>query len=160
MPGSLSAVWFTLLLFSGAADLAQQQRYADAARSIEAGMTVADVEALLGPPTQTYNASGFFSLIFLYDCQPKHYCYGASVHLNNIVLPGLPFANPLPVQLRSFGYTDTDVVIRLSATNKVMSTTVPDLSDVPEEFASILDARDFISTLWSLAAMAAMADGG
>ena len=155
VPDSTSAVWFTFLLITGSADLAQQELCAGAARQVAVGMTAADVESLLGSPTQTFEAKGIVSLIFIYDCQPKHYCYGASVHLDNIILPGLPFANPIPIQIRSFGYAETDVVIRLSATDKVMATTIPKLPDVPDEFHSILDARNFMAALCFLAASAA-----
>ncbi|MCC9658784.1 hypothetical protein [Rhodopirellula halodulae] len=151
IPDSISAVWFTFLLISGSADLAQQERYADIARDVTVGMTASDVESLLGPPTQLFEAGGILSLVLIYNCQPKHYCYGASVHLDNLILPGLPFPNPLPIQIRSFGYADTDVVIRLSATDEVTATTIPKLPAIPEEFHDILDARNFISTLCSLA---------
>jgi len=149
MPNSICAAWFFFLSFYGAADLAQQSRHIENAAQLHVGMTPAEVQEVMGSPTGRYEAKSLTALVFS-RFLPKHWFYGTTCDIHSIVVPGLPFPNPIPVHLRLFSYADDDVVVRWSFDDQVAEITRPKPIRVPLEFYGIHNARIFVSDIVTL----------
>lgn len=68
--------------------------------------------------------------------------YGTGFNLDYVLVPGTPWLNPLPVNLRIAEYADDDLVIDWMADDRVTAIKRPDFN-VPEIAFGMLDAAVF-----------------
>src|SRR5687768_400459 len=126
----LAATWFVFLAMTATLERAHLHRIVVASENVAIGMTEMQVAKLLGQPTDTYPARAGLALLLM-GSRPRQWCYGTTINLKYAVVPGCPFANPLPINLRISEYDQDDLVIDWSPDNRVTRLVRPDF-DVPE----------------------------
>ncbi len=138
LTNAVCATWFTFLVFAEPVERAHQLRIVEASQAVRVGMTPGEVRAVLGEPNVVYEERPAIILL-LKGYRPKQWMYGPRLNLDYLIVPELPFANPLPINLRITEYADEDLVIDWSRNETVIAVKRPEFA-VPEEADMMLEA--------------------
>lgn len=129
--GTLLNCWIFALVLIGMGEQVQLQRLVDRSAGIAIGASEGDVERAIGEPIATWEARRGF--IF---GGPAQWAYGTSIDLGSILVPELPFLNPIPLRWRLFSACEDDLVIEWTPTKQVAKVSRPKL-DVPDELMEL-----------------------
>ena len=142
IPDPIVAAWFAFIFVVEPIEHASHYHVASAAIDVRTGMTPAEVVAILGLPAPEYQKRGPFASWWLGAKRPKQWMYGTFWNLDYLLIPDFPWFNPLPLNLRIFGYADDDLVIDWTDSSVVSSSTRPNF--VVSQFAlESLEAATF-----------------
>lgn len=140
----LCTAWFLYVVVAGHVEEAQQQRLIEASRAVSVGMTPAEVRNVLGEPNGEYGPRGFVAWLLM-GPRPKQWMYGAGLNPDYLIVPGLPFPNPLPINIRISDYADDDLVIDWSPKDTVTAVRRPEVN-APRAAHDLLDSVNFART--------------
>ena len=125
MTNPIPAFWIALLVFTGNLERQHLARTVEAAEELEIGCSTSDLSSLLGRPLADYAAYDGWSFLAIGE-RPRQWCYGTRIDLDNLFIAE-PFVavNPLPVNIRWFGYSDDDLVIDLDQNGRLAKVKMP-----------------------------------
>ena len=142
IPDALLAVWFAFVFVAEPIEHASHHRLVAVSAAVNDGMTPSEVRAILGDPAAEYAKRGVIATWWRGGPRPKQWMYGTGFNLDYVFVPGIPWLNPLPVNLRIAEYADDDLVIDWTADDRVSSIKRPDF-DVPDIAFGMLDSAVF-----------------
>lgn len=129
-------LWILFATIVGVGERVHLSRLVEAAQPIQAGATKAEVLQAIGEPTFEWEESSI-----LWFKNPERWVYGTTFNVEAIALP-IPFANPIPVNIRLFGAAEDDLVFSWEA-GKVTEIARPEL-DVPPQLIQWLEPYEYI----------------
>ena len=140
----LFSTWLLFLAVAGPIEEAHQQRLIEASRAVCVGMTPVDVRDILGEPDGEYGPRGLVARLLM-GPRPKQWMYGSRLNLNYLIVPGLPFPNPLPINIRIAGYAAEDLIIDWSLDDTVTAIRRPEVN-APRVAHDLLESVNFAHT--------------
>lgn len=132
---ALLNLWAFVVCVVGIGEEVRLYGLVERSAAIVVGASEADVEQLLGEPDFKREARRGWGRLIL-GARPAQWIYGTTIDLQAIVVPGLPFPNPLPVKFRFFSPDDDDLVIEWTPGKQVGKIARPRL-DVPHEMTEL-----------------------
>lgn len=102
--------WTVVLVFIGIGEKVHLQKIVDQSASLVVGATQEDVLRTLGEPKIKWDARRGVAR-FIFGERPSQWIYGTTIDLRAIIVPDLPFPNPIPIKIRLFAADEDDVVI-------------------------------------------------
>jgi hypothetical protein len=99
----------------------------------------------MGVPTLRWEVrTGSAELFF--GKRPAQWIYGTTIDLQRLIIPELPFPNPIPIKFRLFSAYEDDLVIEWTPDKKISNVKRPELN-VPDSAKRLLDPVYFIVSL-------------
>ncbi len=137
--------WTLLLIIFGVGEKVHLQKVVDQSAPLAFGATEEDVLRAIGEPSIKWEARrGLARVIF--GARPAQWIYGTTIDLQTIMIPDLPFPNPLPVKLRILKPYDDDFVIDWTDQKTVAGIKRPQV-DMPEELVKLYEPVYFFADL-------------
>ncbi len=138
--GTFLSFWAIILLVVGIGEEVHLQGRIDRAMALSNGASSEEVLAVIGEPDHKWKARDGW---LFFAAHPDQWIYGTTINLESIVVPGLPFPNPIPLKLRLFSSDLDDLVVEWNTEGKLAKIVKPDLH-VSDE------ARDLFEPLFAL----------
>lgn len=143
---AICAVWFTALLIAEPMEEAHQHRLIEASSAVRVGMTPDQVTAVLGEPEAEYGERTGLAWLLM-GPRPKQWVYGTTLNLDYLIVPGLPFPNPWPVNVRVAEYARKDLVINWSDEDTVTAVRRPEFT-VTKVADAMLESAYFVNIVF------------
>lgn len=144
MCNTLLNCWALFLAVIGIGEHVRLQGLVERSAGIATGASEAEVERLLGEPNYKWKAKSGLGRLILGD-RPTRWIYATGIDLQSLIVPGLPFPNPFPLNIRWFQTPDdSDLVVEWTPNNQVAKVTRPVLYVPPA-------LREFYERLFSMA---------
>ena len=125
MVSSITVSWLLIVVIVGNIERQHLARTVVAAMDLKLGQAETEISALLGNPLAEYSAYDGWSFLAI-GKHPRQWCYGTIINLDNIfVTESIVTVNPLPFNIRWFGYCDSNLVIDWNANDRVERIEVP-----------------------------------
>jgi hypothetical protein len=137
--------WALILLTIGTGEEVRLKQLVEQSAPLVAGSTEGDVLALLGEPDLSWEARRGVARFFLGE-RPAQWIYGTTIDLKYLIIPELPFPNPISLKLRLFDPDEHDLVIEWAEEKAVSAVRRPEI-DVPDELATIYEPAFFFGDL-------------
>ncbi|MEO8496349.1 MAG: hypothetical protein ABI614_14875 [Planctomycetota bacterium] len=123
--GTLFNSWALIVATIGLGERIHLQQLVDKSSHIEVGASPEAVLITLGEPTARW--APWRGVLGLAN-RPARWVYGTTIALDSIVVPDVPFPNPIPIHLRLFGAADDDLVIEWTPNHEVAKVVRPDFA--------------------------------
>jgi len=135
--------WTLVLVFVGIGERVHLHKVIAQSESIVVGATRQSVLHAIGEPQFKWNARrGVARLIF--GRRPALWIYGTTTNLKALIIPDLPFPNPIPIKIRLFSADQDDLVIDWTSENLVAAINRPPI-DVPTELRKLYEPVYFVA---------------
>jgi hypothetical protein len=121
--------WAAGMALIGVMELKCFESQIENAAEIAVGDSSEEVHEAIGEPHHDWDK---FEHRFWND-RPHRWVYGTTISLRSIVLPELPFPNPVPINIRIFGAAAGDLVVAFDDDMEVISIRQPYTSSQPTE---------------------------
>lgn len=129
--------WTLVLVLFGIGERVHLQKVVVQSESLVAGATQQSVLHAIGAPQLKWTARRGAARI-LFGERPAQWIYGTTTNLMAVIIPGLPFPNPLPINLRLFSADQDDLVVDWTSENLVAAIKRPPI-DVPAELTKLYE---------------------
>ncbi len=147
--GTFLSIWALVLTVIGIGEEVRLQRLVDQSTVLSTGAAHDDVLTVLGAPYQKWQATEGW---LFFSGHPDQWIYGTAIDLQYVVVPDLPFPNPLPIKLRFFSSDEDDLVLDWTDEGKLSRVKRPTLEvnhEAKELFEPIFALGRFVSIVLS-----------
>jgi len=122
---TMVAFW---LIFIGTAGTLERQhlaRTAKAAENVMVGNSEKEVLELLGQPNERYEKYPGWTFLGI-GSHARQWCYGTRINLKKLIISDVYVMwNPVPINIRWFGYDEDDLIVEWDSNDCVSQLTVP-----------------------------------
>ena len=142
---TLLKCWTLMLVIIGIGEKVQLQKVVEQSAPLVVGATEQDALLMLGEPKMKWDSRRGVAR-FIFGERPAQWIYGTTIDLQLIIIPELPFPNPIPIKIRLFFADEDDLVIDWTPDNKVSAVKRPEI-DIPDDLAKLYEPVYFFADL-------------
>ncbi|MBC8351548.1 MAG: hypothetical protein H8E66_06145 [Planctomycetes bacterium] len=138
--------WALIAAAIGLGERIQVQKAVNISQHVSIRASEEEVLTTLGEPLFQWEAQKGF---LFFGSHPAQSIYGTTIDAASIVIPYLPFPNPLPLKIRLFSADTDDLVIDWTQDRRVAHVARPELT-IPEGAEDYFEPIFWISEVTSL----------
>ena len=116
--------WVLGLALVGLMELNYLRDQVEKSAQVVVGNSEAQVLEAIGEPRHRWNKWEHW----FWNDRPRRWVYGTRVDVHSIVLPNLPYPNPIAFKFRIFGAFESDLVVAFDDDRRVVSIQRPELT--------------------------------